>query len=572
MRGWLATARWRTTPWRCTRPAQIGGRKWSDADGDGVWDAGDSPLAGVTVYVDTDDDGQWDSGEPKQVTGADGSYRFVGLAVGAYLVREQVPAGTAQTYPGAAPPETHRASVASDGTQTNGQSNHPTLSAGGRYVAFESIASNLVPGDTNNVLDVFLHDTVTGLTQRISTGVGGAQANSQSLEPRISADGRYVAFESSASNLVFSDTNGYPDIFLYDRVQGTIERVSVTSAEVQANSTSYLGQGISGDGRFVAFTSSAWNLVTGDSNGVNDVFVRDRLLGVTERVSLAAGGVQATSSSSRPSISDDGRYVAFESLATNLVPNDTNANSDIFVYDRDLDTVERVSLTSAGAEGDNSSFLPSISGDGRYVAFRSLATNFVAGDTNSASDIFVYDRQTDTIQRVSQSDAGIGGNMESTYPTISKDGRYVAFESAASNLVADDTTGVRDVFVYDLQTQTIRRVSRGPGGVPGNVSSTYSAIGPDGQYVAYISQATQPCAGRHEQPAGHFCQPGERRVASRRASRRAGGGPGRAGRRLWQPAQPVLRYGGRAGRWGVTERSSHSHHGGFQQGCEVGQR
>ena len=205
-------------------------------------------------------------------------------------------------------------------------------------------------------------------------------------------------------------------MFLYDRVQGTIERVSVTSAEVQANSTSYLGQGISGDGRFVAFTSSASNLVTGDTNGVNDVFVRDRLLGVTERVSLAAGGVQATSSSSRPSISDDGRYVAFESLATNLVPNDTNAKSDIFVYDRELDTIERVSLDSAGVQGDKESYLPSISGDGRYVAFRSLATNFVAADTNNASDVFVYDRQTDTIQRVSQSDAGIGGNAESIFP------------------------------------------------------------------------------------------------------------------------------------------------------------
>ena len=164
--------------------AQVGGRKWSDTDGDGVWDTGESPLAGVTVYLDTDDDGQWDSGEPKQVTAADGSYRFAALAAGTYIVREQVPAGTAQTYPGAAPPETHRASVASDGTQTNGQSNHPTLSAGGRYVAFESIASNLVPGDTNGVLDIFLHDAVTGVTQRISTGIGGAQANSQSLEPQ----------------------------------------------------------------------------------------------------------------------------------------------------------------------------------------------------------------------------------------------------------------------------------------------------------------------------------------------------------------------------------------------------
>jgi Tol biopolymer transport system component len=342
---------------------------------------------------------------------------------------------------------TTRVSVASDGTQGNGDSNLPSVSEIGRFVAFSSLATNLVKGDTNDVMDVFVHDGMTGETTRISVATGGAQGDGNSDVPSISDDGRYVAFQSEAANLVRDDTNDVVDIFVRDRVSEETTRVSVASGGSQGNGPS-LVPSISGNSRFVAFYSIANNLVTGDGNVMMDVFVHDRISGNTSRISVATAGTQGNNHSQNPSISRDGRYVAFQSDASNLVTSDTNTAPDIFVHDQTTGETTRISVASSGAQGSSSSNRPSISGDGQYVAFQSDATNLVSGDTNSATDIFVRNRTSSQTTRASVVSGGIQSNGTSGNPAISRDGRFLAFESGASNLVTGDTNRDDDIFTH----------------------------------------------------------------------------------------------------------------------------
>ncbi len=351
---------------------------------------------------------------------------------------------------------TERISVDSLGAQADGDSfNFAAISPDGRYVAFESLATNLVLGDTNAMWDVFVRDRQLGTTERVSIATSGAQADDLSVNPSISADGRYVAFMSRATNLVPNDTGGYYDVFLRDRLLGTTVRISVDSFGAQGNDNSEVPC-ISADGRFVAFSSYASNFVPGDTNGYGDIFVRDLLLGTIERVSVDSAGLQGDSDSDpylfygeSRYISADGRYVAFLSWATNLVPGDTNASGDVFVHDRQLGTTERVSVDSSGAQQDGSCSSLSISADGRYVAFQSYATNLVPGDTGLYEDIFVHDCQLGTTERVSLDSSGAQGDGESYSPSISADGRFVTFYSGVSTFVPGDTGGWPDIFVHD---------------------------------------------------------------------------------------------------------------------------
>jgi Tol biopolymer transport system component len=339
-----------------------------------------------------------------------------------------------------------RVSVSSDGSEGNGSSVYSSISADGRYVAFQSTASNLVSGDTNGKDDIFVHDRQTGATTRVSVSSGGLEGNSNSYSPSISSDGSYVAFDSNASNLVPGDTNENYDIFVHERQTGATSRVSVGSDGSEGNGRSS-NPSISADGRYVAFNSDAGNLVPVDTNGDYDVFVHDRQTGATSRVSVSSDGSEGNSYSLFPVISADGRYVAFASNAGNLVPGDTNGIYDIFVHDRQTGATSRVSVSSDGSEGNDSSARPSISADGRYAVFSSVAGNLVSGDTNGFEDIFVHDRQTGATSRVSVSSDGSEGNGYSVFPVISADGRYVAFQSNAINLVSGDTNGFEDVFV-----------------------------------------------------------------------------------------------------------------------------
>ena len=228
---------------------------------------------------------------------------------------------------------TERVSVASDGTGGNDNSCRASVSADGRFVAFQSLASNLITGDTNGEDDIFVHDRQTGETSRVSITSDGAEGNGDSFWPSISADGRFVAFRSPGSNLVPGDTNGAEDIFVHDRQTEKTTRISVAWDGTQANGDSYYTC-ISADGRFVAFPSSASDLVTGDTNGCADAFVHDRQTGQTTRVSVASDGAQGNDHSDGPSISADGQCVGFTSYASNLVPDDTNGERDVFVHDR----------------------------------------------------------------------------------------------------------------------------------------------------------------------------------------------------------------------------------------------
>jgi DNA-binding beta-propeller fold protein YncE/Tol biopolymer transport system component len=389
---------------------------------------------------------------------------------------------------------TTRISVASDGTQGNCDSLLPSVSADRRYVAFESCASNLVNGDTNGYTDIFVHDRQTGQTGRVSIASNGTQGNGDSYWPSISADGRYVAFESEASNLVSGDTSGHWDVFVHDRQTGQTGRVSVASTGTQGNGDSTRSS-ISADGRYVAFESEASNLVGGDTNTSMDIFVHDRQTGQTERVSVASNGSQGNGNSTWPSISTDGHYVAFDSVASNLVSGDTHGHWDVFVHDRQTGQTGRVSVASNGTQGNGNSTSPSISTDGRYVAFESEASNLVSGDTNNSMDAFVHDRQTGQTERVSVASNGIQGNDHSGWPSISTDGYYVAFYSSASNLVSGDTNSIADLFIHDRITSQTTLVSVASDGTQGNDWSDLPSRPPDGCSVEFTSWASNLVTG-----------------------------------------------------------------------------
>jgi PKD repeat protein len=329
-----------------------------------------------------------------------------------------------------------------------------------------------------------------GITLRVSVSFGGAQGNAGSYQPSISAGGYSVAFDSDASTLVPGDINGCADVFVRDWQGGTTERVSVDSDEQEVDGPSFLPS-ISANGQVVAFESTAATLVPGDSNGVQDVFVRDRTAGTTERVSVASDGTEANGASGEASISANGQYVAFTSVATNLVEDDSNACADIFVHDRETGATIRVSVASDGTPANGDSYAPSISSDGQIVAFESYADTLVADDTNDCADVFVHDRTSGTMtERVSVASDGTQGNYPSFSPSLSGDGRYVAFPSYATTLVSDDAPGYFDIFVHDRATDQTELVSISHDGSPEDGHSEQASISDDGRYVAFVSYAT----------------------------------------------------------------------------------
>lgn len=397
---------------------------------------------------------------------------------------------------------TSRVSLSSQGAQAAGLSDRPSLCADGSRLVFTSAADDLVVHDANGLADVFVRDLASGTTALVSVNLRGVAGDGACLWPVISADGRQVSFSSLASDLVEGDQPGTSDIFVRDLVLGVTERVNVSSQGVPADGGGR-GSALSRDGRFVAFVSIGGNLVAGDDNGCDDIFVRDRLLGTTERVSVSSAGLEGDGHSGGPWISDEGRWVSFGSAAGNLVPGDANGMRDVFVHDRATGTTTRVSVSDQGVEGDGISgfnhltgyFTTFLSPDARWVVFHSYAENLVPGDSNGVPDVFVHDRATGTIERVSVASDGAQSDGRSYFPVLFGDGRWVSFKSAGSTLAAGDDNGVEDVFVHDRVTRVTSRVSLGSLGEEGNLESDYPTASLDGSVLVFESVADNLVAG-----------------------------------------------------------------------------
>lgn len=387
-----------------------------------------------------------------------------------------------------------RVSVSSSGAETDANTYNQTgISGDGRYVVFSSVASTLVSGDSNGAADIFVRDTLTNTTSLVSSTASGTIGNAFSFLPTISADGRLVAFSSAATNLVAGTPVG--GVFVKDLSSGSIRVASSNSAGVASGSSAANAQ-LSADGRYVVFESIGDDLVTGDTNTAHDIFRKDLWTGETVRVSTSSAGAQANGDSYRPSISGDGRFVVFESVGTNLVAGDTNSQSDVFMKDMVTGQTTRVSTSASGQQGNDYSNSARISSNGKYVGFISYATNLVAGDTNVARDAFVKDLTTGIVTRASTDSAGNQGNSHTFNISLSADGRFAAFGTDAQNLTPDDTNSLLyDVFVKDLLTGETVRVSKDVGGIGANGDHNWGEISANGRYVAFHSDSMDLVSG-----------------------------------------------------------------------------
>jgi len=354
------------------------------------------------------------------------------------------------------------ASSGISGSPANGSSRAELdISDDGRFVSFASIADNLVPGDLNGTYDIFVYDQFAGTVECASVDPSGFPANGLSAHGKLSGDGRYVCFYSWATDIGLGSATFSAKVYVYDRQLQTSEQVSLDPFWNDSNGNSRF-PAISSDGRFVGFLSWASNLVAGDTNGVPDYFIRDRVLGVTDIVSVSSTGVQAlppplpSEITHAPAVSSDGRYVAFASYSTNLVSGDTNGSIDVFVRDRQMGTTERISVDS-----DENQTLDlvgpypvvlTISDNGRYVCFNSKDSGLIPNDANPYADVFVRDRWKGITEIVHIGSSGQQGNSLAGTGSISRDGRYATFVSMATNLSTIPVTMLGDVFLHDRMT------------------------------------------------------------------------------------------------------------------------
>lgn len=371
-----------------------------------------------------------------------------------------------------------------------GQRLSPDLSADGTQLLF-----NLIGGTVNPNGDVFRLIFQSGALRQVNQDNSNSQVPGGAFRGRGSSDFQRVAFHSLASTLVAGDTNGESDVFLKDLGTSQISRLSVSTGGDQGNGFSGFAA-MARNGDVVAFESDATNLVAGDTNGSRDVFVRDTVSNETRLVSCDSLGVIGDGPSSHCVISGDGSQVAFFSEATNLVAGDTNGFRDLFLKDMGTQAVTLISLGLGGAPADNNSasILPnddvSMTPDARFIAFSSLAGNLVTGDTNQTSDVFVRDTLNNTTRRVSVSSSGAQSDGVSIGPVISDDGRFVVFQSTARNLDGNDALDLMDIFVVNTVTGQCRRVSRSMFGDDPDDACFSPRISGDGRRIVFCSRAT----------------------------------------------------------------------------------
>jgi len=343
---------------------------------------------------------------------------------------------------------TYKASLGPGGMQSDDVSTYSAVSDDGNVIAIQSYANTFASGDTKGTFDIFVRDVAADTLECLSLSTSGVPGTGSSVDPHVSADGRYVAFVSDAPSLVPNDTNGTYDVFWFDRQTATLRRVSVDSSGGEGIYGGYEAR-LSKDGQLVMFSSYSDTLVANDTNGTIDVFLHDVATGTTERISTGTTGNEGSDASFSGGLSFDHRYAVFASYANDLDPLDANPGGDVFVKDRQTGTLTLVSLDSSGAAANDSSFYSTISGDGQVVAFVSYATNLVAGDTNGQNDVFVRDLPTGVTTRASVSDDGTKSGYDCYYPILSEDGRYVAFPSGA-DLIPGTRRFRKTVFVRDL--------------------------------------------------------------------------------------------------------------------------
>lgn len=454
-----------------------------------------------------------------------------------------------------------RVSVDSAGVEGNDRSRDPATDSTGRFVAFGSEASNFSADDGDNISDIYVHDQVSGITRLVSysllnnhvessgfspcitfdngsvlvgfesrepmeslvdvndvkdvflrnvideTTVLISQADSQGpypvyagVESSVGGDldytGRYVALSSDATNFDF-ETGFNDQILLLDRRKGVYQLLSDNGSGLASDGYSD-DASMNHDASKVAFESYATDLVPNDLNGVQDIFVKTVGGGVV-RASVDSAGIEANGFNSKPVMADEADVVVFLSSADNLVVNDSNNRTDVFVHDLLSQATSRVSLSSAGAELGSTSYNPDISADGRYVVFDTHDGTVVAGDTNNDSDVFRYDRNTDTVELISVSSDEQIGNSDSVEPKISADGRYVVFVSYASNLIASDVNGVADIFIRDTQLGTTERVNLDELGNPFSLTSRWPVISAEGEFIAFYTETASSGAGSKNQ-------------------------------------------------------------------------
>jgi Tol biopolymer transport system component len=397
--------------------------------------------------------------------------------------------------PASNPNKTTRVSVSSTSAAANGPSSSSAISANGRYVAFVSASNNLVAKDTNRVADVFLRDRLRNATTRVSVGAAGVQANGPSAGVTMSADGRWIAYSSSASNLVPGDTNGFADVFLFDRDKRRTTRVSVSRTGLQGNGGSAF-PALSPDGAWIAFHSGSTNLIAHDTNRVVDVYLHGRKDGSTRRVSVGKDGAEADGASINAAVSTGGRYVAFQSGATNLISKDTNNVNDVFVRDTVARTTRRVSTAGDHrAQFKVGSGGPALSDNGRYIAFHTSVAGAHAPGDKAYGQVYLHDLAAGRTRLVSVPVSGGFATAVSSAPSISRDGRRVAYYSVAAVTAGRAAVQDSELFVRDIRSGTVVRIGLTLEGARARGRTLAGAISGDGRHVVFESLAWDLVAG-----------------------------------------------------------------------------
>lgn len=385
-------------------------------------------------------------------------------------------------------------SINTGGTPGVSNSNRPVMSEDGRFIAYHSNSNDLSLDDDNCDRDIFLFDSQTNTTTIISRLPGSPVAGScsnlgNSSYPSISADGRFIAFLSSNASLVVGDSNARDDVFVFDRINNTIERVSISSSGTQINSNADIEQTITANGRFVVF-SAGGNIAT-PSSPATQIYLRDRQNNTTTLVSKSTLGGPANGNSRNPYIDRSGSHIIYLSDATDIISGDNNGVADFVIYDIGADSSSAANLSSSNqlpTTGANER--PFVTGSGRYLVFPHAANNLVANDNNSNSDLFVRDTLNNSNSRESVDSNGNETTGLNSHPRMSEDGRFVVFRGSANNLVSGDSNGQPDVFMRDRLTQTTYRFSVSASGDQANGTSAAPFISANGRYIGFSTIAT----------------------------------------------------------------------------------